>query len=42
MYLIYDRERKGAREILMATFTEEDVRKGEGARLRVVVNRAGE
>lgn len=42
VYLIYDRERKGAREILMATFTEEDVRKGEGARLRVVVNRAGE
>jgi hypothetical protein len=46
VYVIYDRERTGAREILMATFTETDVEKGQAssprARLRVVVNKAGE
>jgi len=44
VYLIYDRERTRAKEILMATFTEEDVAAGkcvsDKARLRVVVNRA--
>lgn len=46
IYIIYDRERTRAREILMATFTEEDVRNGQAssskARLRVLVNKAGE
>jgi hypothetical protein len=46
IYLIYDRERTKAREILMATFTEQDVAQGRGvspkARFRVVVNKAGE
>ncbi len=44
VYCIYDRERSGAREILMAVFTEEDVAAGRpvsaGARLRVLVNKA--
>ncbi len=46
IYVIYDRERTRAREILMAVFTEDDVRKGRAhstrARLRVLVNKAGE
>jgi predicted neuraminidase len=45
IFLIYDHSRAGAREILMAVFSEEDVRAGRcvsgSARLRVVVNRAG-
>src|SRR5581483_9605962 len=43
IYIVYDRERFTAREILMAVFTEDDVRSGASsdARLRVVVNRAG-
>jgi hypothetical protein len=45
IYVIYDRERTRAREILMAVFTEEDVRSGRvvsnRARLRVLVNKAG-
>lgn len=45
IYIIYDRERTGAREILMAVFTEADIRRGRAtsrrARLRVLVNRAG-
>jgi hypothetical protein len=45
IYVIYDRERTRAREILMAVFTEEDVRSGRPvsnrARLRVSVNKAG-
>jgi hypothetical protein len=43
IYIIYDRERFTAREILMAVFTENDVRNGSSAagRIRVVVNRAG-
>lgn len=43
VYLIYDRDRKGAREILMATFTEADVLAGtpsDATRLRVLVNKA--
>lgn len=44
VYLIYDRDRKGAREILMATFTEEDVRAAKPisnkARMAVLVNKA--
>lgn len=44
IYVIYDFERKGARQILMATFTEEDVLVEEPVsgrvRLRVEVNRA--
>jgi len=44
IYLIYDFERTGAREILMAAFTEEDVAAAkcvsEKARLRVLVNKA--
>jgi hypothetical protein len=43
IYVIYDHERFTAREILMAVFTEDDVRSGttSTARMRVVVNRAG-
>ena len=44
IYIIYDRERCGAREILMAVFTEEDVLEGRlvspRGRLRQLVNRA--
>lgn len=44
IYIIYDYSRKGAKQILMATFTEEDVLAGEavsdGVRLRVEVNQA--
>lgn len=49
IYLIYDYDRRGDRQILMATFTEEDVVKAGSAgvitgpdepRLRVVVNQA--
>ncbi len=44
IYLIYDRDRFGDREILLAEFTEEDVLQGAPvsptARLRVCVNRA--
>ena len=43
IYVVYDRDRFTAREILMAVFTEDDVRSGatSTARMRVVVNRAG-
>ncbi|NOZ21247.1 MAG: exo-alpha-sialidase [Planctomycetes bacterium] len=44
IYMIYDFDRTGAKEILMAVFTEEDVARGEcvsdRARLRVLINRA--
>jgi hypothetical protein len=44
--IIYDHERYGAKEILLASFTEEDVRAGQPAsdqcRLQHLVNRAGE
>ncbi|MBN2311181.1 MAG: exo-alpha-sialidase [Candidatus Hydrogenedentes bacterium] len=44
IYIIYDFERHGAKQILMATFTEEDVAAGkcvsDRARLRVLVNQA--
>ncbi|TBL70733.1 sialidase family protein [Paenibacillus thalictri] len=44
IYIIYDRERTQAKEILMAVFTEEDVLAGgcvtEHARLQVIVNKA--
>lgn len=44
IYLIYDWQRRGAKEILMATFTEEDVAAGEPVsdrvRFRVLVNKA--
>ncbi len=43
IYLIYDRSRYEAKEILMAMFTEEDIMEGmlvsEGSKLRQVVNR---
>jgi hypothetical protein len=46
IYIVYDRERTAAREILMATFTEGDVRNGKAisprSRFRVCVNKAGE
>jgi hypothetical protein len=46
IYIIYDRERTGAREILMSAFTEKDVEAGQPtspkARLRVLVNKAGQ
>ena len=46
IYAIYDYDRRGDREILMAVFTEGDVEAGEmvsdEGRLRVLVNRAGE
>ena len=45
IYLIYDFDRGGAKQILMAVFTEEDVLAGKIAspqgRLRVLVNQAG-
>jgi hypothetical protein len=45
IYVIYDRERSKAKEILMAVFTEKDVAVGKPvsdvARLKVLVNRAG-
>jgi hypothetical protein len=45
IYVIYDRERTKAREILMASFTEDDIVKGAASsarcRLRVLVNKAG-
>jgi predicted neuraminidase len=44
MYVIYDYQRHGAKEILMAVFTEADIAAGEcvsdKARLRVLVNKA--
>ncbi|MBO4406167.1 MAG: exo-alpha-sialidase [Clostridia bacterium] len=44
IYIVYDRDRTGAREILMAEFTEEDILEGRAAsgaaRLRVLINRA--
>ena len=44
IYVIYDRSRKGAKEILMAKFTEDDVLHGActsaGAELRLLVNKA--
>ena len=44
IYMIYDYDRQGAKEILMATFTEQDVIDGkltsDHARLRVPVNKA--
>ena len=46
IYIVYDRERKDAREILMSVFTEEDVLAGrvqsKHGRLRVIVDRAGQ
>lgn len=43
IYIIYDRERTKAREILMAVFREEDIRAGKfqstGARQKVIINR---
>jgi hypothetical protein len=45
IYVIYDRGRVTDREILMATFTEEDVRQGKcvtaECRLQRLVNKAG-
>jgi len=44
IYLVYDRNRRSDREILMAAFTEEDVARGRfssASRQRVLVNRAG-
>ena len=45
IFVVYDRERYGAKEILMAVFTEEDVISGkcvtEKARLKVLVDKAG-
>ncbi|MBR5742998.1 MAG: exo-alpha-sialidase, partial [Clostridia bacterium] len=44
IYIVYDHDRTGAREILMAEFTEEDILEGRAAsgaaRLRVLINRA--
>ena len=44
IYLLYDFDRHGAKQILMATFTEDDVVQGkcvsDAARMRVVVNQA--
>ena len=44
IYLIYGYDRTGAKQILMATFAEQDVLQGSGvsdrARFRIVVNRA--
>ncbi|MEK8127201.1 sialidase family protein [Paenibacillus filicis] len=44
IYVIYDRERDKAKEILLAVFTEEDIRAGtcvsKGAALKQIVNKA--
>jgi len=44
IYIAYDRERTGAKEILLARFTEEDVMAGRlvsrGSRLKALVNKA--
>lgn len=44
IYITYDRERTGAKEILMARFTEDDVLAGRlvsgGSRLKIVINKA--
>ncbi len=44
IYIIYDRERYDARELLMATVSEEDILAGElvceGSKLKVLLNRA--
>ena len=44
IFVIYDRERYNAKEILMAVFRPEDVEEGmlvtEGAQLRMIVNKA--
>ncbi len=46
IYVIYDRGRNTEREILMATFTEEDVKQGKcvtgRCELKMLVNKAGE
>ena len=46
IYVIYDRGRQKEREILMATFTEDDVRQGKcvtaQCQLKMLVNKAGE
>lgn len=43
IYIIYDRERHGAKEILMAKVTEEDIMAGklisEGSRLQIIVDK---
>jgi hypothetical protein len=45
IFITYDFDRRGAREILFAVFTEEDVLAGklvsEGARLRAMINKTG-
>jgi hypothetical protein len=45
IYVVYDRERSKAKEVLMAVFTEDDVTRGkcvsDKVRLKVLVNRAG-
>lgn len=45
IYIIYDRERRKAKAILLADFTEEDILAGEPTgkrmRLHVLVNQAG-
>jgi hypothetical protein len=44
LFVIYDRERSGAKEILMSIVTEDDIAAGAilspGSRLRVLVDRA--
>ena len=46
IYVIYDRSRNTDQEILLATFTEEDIKQGKCAtdqcRLKMIVNKAGE
>jgi hypothetical protein len=46
IFITYDFDRRGAREILFAVFTEEDVLAGnlvsEGSRLRALINKTGE
>ncbi|MCL2517478.1 MAG: glycoside hydrolase [Oscillospiraceae bacterium] len=46
IYIIYDRERYAAREILMAKITEEDIMNGslisEGSELKRIINKIGE
>lgn len=45
IHIIYDRERRGAKEILLASFTEEDIRAGKSQsaswRMQHIVNQAG-
>lgn len=41
IFIIYDRDRYGAKEVLLAVFREEDILKGNTTRLQILVNKIG-